>query len=141
MFFSNGLYKNSRCKRGVTYKEIFINYLLPLMTGSCRAQLVNERQPRPMQVHCQWLTQPLHPKRGAPGPLLSGWSRRFTLFYGGSEFCLPPAALVRMATAWIQLATRLHRQPVDLIGRPKVESVRSGGEGGKVRNRRSAAGG
>jgi hypothetical protein len=33
VFFSNGLYKNSRCNRGVMYKEIFINCVPSLMAG------------------------------------------------------------------------------------------------------------
>ena len=39
-FFSNGLYKNSRCNRGVTYKEIFINYVFSSMAGACGAHRI-----------------------------------------------------------------------------------------------------
>jgi len=33
VFFSSGLYKNSRCNRGVTYKKIFINYVSHQLQG------------------------------------------------------------------------------------------------------------
>ena len=40
VFFSSGLYKNSRCNRGVTYKKIFINYVFSSMARSCGAHSI-----------------------------------------------------------------------------------------------------
>jgi len=46
VFFSSGLYKNSRCNRGVTYKKIFINYVFSSIAGSCGARDKNGNRRR-----------------------------------------------------------------------------------------------